>query len=215
MSKINLLPWRLEKRVKLQRRFITLLVATALLSAAAVAGVYFYYQNAIEFQSQRNQYLQQQMAELDKKILEIKELDAIKAAVITRIQVIEQLQLQRPQIVHLFDEWLDTLPQGVYLTGIEQLGPAPPKVGEPPALEGRGVARIKGSAQSNGRVSSYMNELDASEWLDNPNLVIIQTKDAENGTRSSEFTLTVQQQNPLLDKLRQQRANQSAKGGGL
>ena len=175
MPGINLLPWRTEQRARLQKRFLTTLAATAILSAGAVAGVYYYYQSAIEYQAQRNSYLQAQAVALDKKIVEIKDLESIKAAVIQRIEVIEQLQLKRPQIVHLFDEWLDTLPQGIYLTGIEQLGKAPPKVGEVAGMESDGVARLQGSAQSNGRVSAYMKQLDESEWLDNPQLVIIQT----------------------------------------
>ncbi len=214
MSRINLLPWRARRREKRQKHFLATLVATALISAAAVGSVYFYFQNAIEFQVERNNYLRQETAALDIKIEEIKELDAIKAAVIQRIQIIEQLQLLRPQIVHLFDEWLDTLPEGVYLTGIEQLGPAPPKVGDPPTLTSNGIARIRGTAQSNGRVSTYMNQLDASEWLADPQLVIIQTKEADNGTRASQFTLTVQQRNPLLDKLRAQRIKGTPAGDG-
>ena len=212
MPGINLLPWRAEQRARLQKRFVTALVASAVLSVAAVAAVYFYYQSAIEFQRERNLYLQQQTAALDVKIVEIKDLEAIKAAVIQRIQVIEQLQLKRPQIVHLFDEWLDTLPQGIFLTGIEQLGKAPPKVGEPPGAEPNGIARLRGSAQSNGRVSTYMRQLDESDWLANPQLVIIQTKDAENGTRSSEFTLTVEQRNPLLEEVRERRSDEQAEG---
>ena len=196
MSKINLLPWRAERRALRQRRFLLSLALVVVMAAAAVYAVYAYYQSAIDFQRQRNAFLQSSIKALDIKIAEIKELDAIKESVINRIQVIERLQQQRPQIVNLFDEWLDTLPEGVYLTEIEQRADGP--------------TQIKGQAQSNGRVSDYMSQLAASVWLSQPRLIIIKTADSPNGTRTSEFALTVKEENPLLDKLKKEQEDAEA-----
>ena len=184
MAHINLLPWRAERRAALQKRFLTTLGVVAVGTAAVMFGVYYHYDNAVAYQRERNAFLEAEIKALDAQIEEIKELEDIKSAVLNRIQIIERLQQQRPQIVHLFDEWVDTLPEGVYLQSIEQVG--------------ENNTRIKGNAQSNARVSSYMRNLDNSEWLDDPRLVIIRTKDAENGTRNSEFTLLVDETNPLL-----------------
>ena len=171
-----------------------------MISAAAVAAVYYSYEANIDYQRQRNAFLEDEIRLLDKKIVEIKELESIRDAVINRIQIIDQLQLQRPQIVHLFDEWVDTLPEGAYLLAIEQI------------LDK--TTRIQGSAQSNARVSTYMRNLDNSEWLDDPELVIIQTKDSPNGTRSSEFTLIVHETNPLLPKPEDGSGDMATEGDG-
>ena len=123
---------------------------------------------AIDSQNERNQYLKTEIANLDKQIAEILDLEQRKQRLESRIQVIEQLERSRPEIVHVFDQIVRTLPDGVYLTGIKQTNRR---------------LTLKGVAQSSTRVASYMRNLDASEWLTDPSLDILETKgNADGGT---------------------------------
>ena len=159
MAKVNLLPWRAERRRARQREFYSMLGATAI--AAVVLGllVSFYYGEQVEGQKRRNDYLVQKIADLDKKIDEIKALDQEKDRLLRRKAVIEQLQANRSQMVHLFDELVRTIPDGVRLSSVKQNG-------DQLELEGR--------SQSNARVSAYMRNIEASGWMTNPDLSIIE-----------------------------------------
>src|SRR5690606_19346071 len=117
----------------------------------------------------------------DKQIAEILTLEQEKKRLESRIQVIEQLERSRPEIVHVFDQLVRTLPEGVYLTGIKQTDRR---------------LTLRGVAQSSTRVASYMRNIDASEWLKDPALTILETKGAADG--GSEFSLTAAQENPQL-----------------
>jgi type IV pilus assembly protein PilN len=161
MAGLNLLPWREKAREEKKKQFFALVGGSAALAAAAVFGAHQYMQYAIEHQEQRNQYLTTQIAELDKQIKEIEQLDATRQALLDRMQVIEDLQSTRPAIVHLFDEMVNALPKGMYLLHLKQ--------------EGTKV-QLEGKAESYARVSSYMNRLDDSPWLSSSNLNIISTK---------------------------------------
>lgn len=161
MAGLNLLPWREKAREEKKKQFFTLVGGSAALAAAAVFGAYQYMQYAIEHQEQRNQYLTTQIAELDKQIKEIEQLDATRQALLDRMQVIEDLQSTRPAIVHLFDEMVNALPKGMYLLYLKQDGTK---------------VQLEGKAESYARVSSYMNRLDASPWLSSSNLNVISTK---------------------------------------
>ena len=158
-------------------------VAIALM-AGVVAGVQWHFQQRIDFQNERNAFLEQQIAALDKKIKEIQELDREKARLLARMRIIQQLQSSRPEIVHLVDSIVKTLPEGVFYTRIKQTARA---------------FSLQGVAQSNARVSSLMRQLEASEWFENPNLVEIKAvpQPAKAGTSSdirlSNFNLTVNQ----------------------
>jgi type IV pilus assembly protein PilN len=147
-------------------------VAVALL----ILGVtYLTMKNAIDLQNDRNAYLKQQIADVDQKIKEIQELEKVKNNLLARMRVIEELQASRSATVHFFDELVNTLPEGVTLTSIKQSG---------------ALVTIEGAAESNGRVSTYMKNLEASAWFDDPKLVVIKT--SETGTaRRSDFTLQV------------------------
>ncbi len=161
MAGLNLLPWREKAREEKKKQFFTLVGGSAALAAAAVFGAHQYMQYAIEYQEQRNQYLTTQIAELDKQIKEIEQLDATRQALLDRMQVIEDLQSTRPAIVHLFDEMVNALPKGMYLLYLKQDGTK---------------VQLEGKAESYARVSSYMNRLDASPWLSSSNLNVISTK---------------------------------------
>ncbi|MES9833562.1 MAG: PilN domain-containing protein [Candidatus Thiodiazotropha sp. LLP2] len=177
MARINLLPWREAERKERQKEFGMMVLAGALLSAFAVYGVHSIIQSQIEAQNQRNNYLKQEIKTVEKQISEIRDLDKTKQNLLARMNIIQELQSSRPQIVHLFDEVVTTLPDGVYLDEIEQSG---------------NKVAFKGQAQSNARVSSMMRNIDSSEWLDNPTLDFIESKE-KTGTGYSNFKLTVKQ----------------------
>jgi type IV pilus assembly protein PilN len=183
MPRINLLPWREAER-KRKRQEFGAAFALALVVAAVIAfGVRMQMQSTIDEQHARNQYLKDEIASLDKQITEILDLEQKKARLLARMQVIEQLERSRPEIVHVFDQIVKTTPDGIHLTSIKQTNRR---------------LQIKGVAQSSTRVASYMRNLDASEWLADPSLDILQTKGA--GDAGSEFTLQASQENPLLPK---------------
>ena len=184
MARINLLPWRAERRKLRQKEFITMLG----LSAAAGVVLWFlintYYNNQISGQNERNAYLQDQIAQVDKQITEIDQLDKKKSKLLARKEVIEQLQANRSQMVHLFDSLVRTIPDGVILTSIKQEG-------DKLTLEGR--------SQSNARVSTYMRNLEGSGWMSKPDLSIIEAK-AGDPALPYTFTLTVMLANPNAPK---------------
>lgn len=161
MAKINLLPWRAERRKQRQKQFYTLLGTVAIAAILAVFGVKMYYDSLIQAQQARNSYLQSEIKQVDEKIKEIEELDRKRADLLQRKQVIEQLQASRSQMVHLFDELVRTIPEGVRLTSIKQAG---------------SLLTLEGVTQSNARVSSYIRALEGSGWMSNPDLSIIEAK---------------------------------------
>ncbi len=177
MAKINLLPWREAQRKEKQQEFFMMLGAGAVLAAIVVIVVHVYNSQLIEAQEARNQFLEDQIAVLDKKIEQIKELEDEKEKLLARMRAIEQLQGNRPLIVRFFDELVRSLPEGVSVADVSQKGK---------------VITIKGEAQSNARVSSFMRNLESSEWLALPRLDIIQVKDG-NDVRISGFTLRFDQ----------------------
>lgn len=160
MPRINLLPWREEQRKQRQKQFGIALAAAVLLGGLVIWLGNVTYQSRIDNQQARNQRLESEIAELNKAIEEIDGLERQKERLLARMEIIEQLQRSRPEIVHLFDELVRTLPEGVYLTGIKQ--------------NGREV-EITGTAQSSTRVSAFMRNIDASEWLEDPDLDQIRT----------------------------------------
>ena len=175
MTKINLLDWRNARRQQRKQQFMLLLGLTFLASAAVVLITYLGMDAAISHQQERNKILQTEITALDKQIKEIQELQRVKANLLERMRVIEQLQQSRSATVHFFDEIINTLPDGVYLTGIKQSG---------------ADVTLDGIAESNGRISAYMKNLDASPWFKDPKLVVIRTSD-KNHLRNSEFQLKV------------------------
>ena len=158
MPKINLLPWREELRKRRNKDFgVTAFIVAALMVGVAY-GVHWHFQQRIDFQKERNTFLEMQIASLNKKIKEIEDLDREKARLLARMRIIQQLQSSRPEIVHVVDSIVTSLPDGVFYTKIEQ--------------KGRAIT-MTGIAQSNARVSSLMRQLESSEWFENPNLVEI------------------------------------------
>jgi len=173
MAHINLLPWRDELRKKKQQQFAVVGAGTAILGALLVLLAHMQMEGLIETQNQRNQLLDKEIAELDTKISKIKDMEKTKNALLARMDIIQQLQRSRPQSVHLMDQLVYTLPDGVYLKKIAQQDLA---------------LTLSGVAQSNARVSAYMRNIDGSQWMAKPKLDVIETKDSER-RRSAEFTL--------------------------
>ena len=183
MAHINLLPWREEQRQEQTRQFATITGLSLLLTAALVFLVHVTVDNQINHQKFRNKMLQDEIATLDQALTEIAELEKTKEELLSRMDVIQSLQQRRPQIVHLFDDFVRTVPEGIFLKTIKQ--------------EAEHLT-IKGVAESNGRVSAYMRNIDASAWMSTPKLRVIETK---KGTlRSSDFTLVTSQSLPPVNK---------------
>ena len=177
MAHINLLPWREELRKERKVRFFTVSGIAAVIAAGVVVVVHLFFVQLIAYQNDRNQFLEGQIKLLDKKIKEIKNLEKERERLLARMRGIEQLQTSRPIIVHIFDEFVQTLPDGVFLTEISQKGKS---------------FTVKGVAQSNARVSNFMRNLDASKWLTGAHLEVIETKQMDK-RRLADFTLTVQE----------------------
>ena len=172
MPRINLLPWRQQERAKRQKEFGLAAIGAVVAAAAVMLFTIWGFDWAIERQRERNELLKREIAELDKQIAEILGLEAQKSRLVARMDIIQRLQRSRPEIVHVVDQLARTLPDGVYLTSVKQ---------NDMRLE------LKGIAQSSTRVSTLMRNIEASPWLTNPELQVVET--AKGGGAGSEFTL--------------------------
>lgn len=183
MARINLLPWRTERRKQRQKEFLSLLGATAVVALLIAFGVVQYFDALIAHQNRRNEYLTNEITALEAKLVEIAELEKKRAHLLQRKQVIEQLQADRSQMVHLFDQLVRTIPEGVKLGAIRQAG---------------AQLTLEGRAQSQARVSSYMRALADSGWMTNPDLSIIQAEDSDRSL-PHKFTLQVTLSKPKTE----------------
>lgn len=174
-TRINLLPWREIRRQEQDRQLLSASIGAWLLMGLVVFYAMYYMNGLIEYQNRRNDYLRTEIAKLDKKIEEINKLKDRKQALIARMEIIQQLQQDRTQIVHVFDDLVRKLPKGVYLTGL--------------AKKNKQIT-LRGTAQSNARVSHLMNNLDSSDWFTNPDLDIVNAQQ-QGGERVSQFTLRI------------------------
>ena len=184
MARINLLPWRAERRKLRQKDFLGMLGLAVAAGVLASFLVVSWYNSRIGNQNARNEYLKGEIAKVDVQIKEIEELDKKKGKLLARKEVIEQLQANRSQMVHLFDSLVRTIPDGVSLTSIKQEGD---------------ILTLGGRSQSNARVSTYMRNLESSGWMTNPDLNIIEAK-AGNPGLPYEFNLKVKLANPNAPK---------------
>jgi type IV pilus assembly protein PilN len=176
MPRINLLPWREGERKERKLAFLVALGVAALAAGVASFAAYLLYGSMIESQERRNLQLRAEIKTLDKQIEEINNLEVAKQKFIARMEIIEKLQRSRPEIVHVFDEIVRTLPEGVYLTGVKQTDKR---------------LKFDGVAQSSTRVASFMRNIDGSQWLRNPELEMVQT--TKTSGPGSSFTLTADQ----------------------
>ena len=178
MPRINLLPWREQQRRERKLAFLVALGGAAIAALITAGAVYLLVSSMINSQDQRNEMLQSHIAVLDREIVQIKGLEDEKRNFISRMQVIEQLQRSRPEVVHLFDQIVKIMPDGVYLTSLQQTGDK---------------LRLEGVAQSSTRVSTLMRNIAASSWLKDPALEVIQTNSGSPGDR---FVLDAEQSTP-------------------
>ncbi len=190
MVRLNLLPWRETRRQHQKRLFVIHGTIALLVTLGAAIASYIVIDGLILYQESRNDFLVAEIAKLDSKINEIKEVEKKKADLLARMDIIQELQYIRPEVVHLFDEIVTAIPDGVFLTGIKQ--------------SGRNVV-LEGRAQSYGRISDLMSNIKASAWITNPTLTII--KDQDKSDRGlSQFELQFQQQRPPAPKPEEDKA---------
>ncbi|MCH9695116.1 MAG: PilN domain-containing protein [Gammaproteobacteria bacterium] len=177
MPSINLLPWREAERKQRQRDFGVAMGGAVVAGIAVVVLTVLAYSQMISGQEARNDRLEAEIAELEKSITEIDGLERQKERLLARMEIIEQLQKSRPEIVHLFDELVRQLPEGVYLTSMKQTGSR---------------VEIRGVAQSSTRVSALMRQIDSSEWLTDPEVERVETTQAGT-SRQSQFVVYAKQ----------------------
>ena len=171
MPRINLLPWRAEERKEKKLAFVVAILGATVASLVAAFGVYMMLEAMIDGQHQRNARLRDEIKLLDKQIEEINSLESAKQKFIARMEIIEKLQRSRPEIVHVFDEIVKQLPDGVYLTSVKQT---------------EKQLKFEGVAQSSTRVSTFMRNIDGSEWLQKPS----PSKGCSSLSSSSTISLT-------------------------
>lgn len=176
-TRINLLPWREMQRKEQDRQLLTIAVGAWILMGVVIFYAHVHVTALIENQNKRNEFLNQEIAKVEKEIKEIAELKKKRADLIARMNVIYQLQGDRAKVVHLFDELARKLPDGVYLASLSHSG---------------GNIALKGVAQSNARVSALMRNLAASDWFAEPELEVITVR-AKGSERVSDFSLRVKQ----------------------
>ncbi|MBA1279772.1 MULTISPECIES: type 4a pilus biogenesis protein PilN [Pseudomonadaceae] len=181
MARINLLPWREQLREERKQRFLVSLAGVAILAAGLLFLADQYLNHAIERQNARNDFVRKEIAVLDARIAEIKELRERRQQLLERMKIIQDLQGNRPIIGRVFDQLVRTLPDGVYFTELK--------------MTGKNIA-IVGGAESNNRVSNLMRNLDGSEWLEAPNLNEVKAVTAGAVDQENMFQLTVQQTQP-------------------
>ena len=183
MTRINLLPWRETHRVEKNKEFYVVLGFCMALAAGVGFAGYKFAEDKVNFQNTRNDRLNTEIAQLQEELKEIKELEETKNNLLARMEIIQQLQGQRPQIVHTFHEIATRLPDGIFLTAMKQ------QSGEQLVLEGR--------AESNARVSALMRRMDRSEYFTKPRLEVIES---DKNDRISTFKLSVVQRKPKTDQ---------------
>ena len=183
MAKINLLPWREERRKRRQKDFLNALVLSALVGILILGLIHTYIDGLKAHQEQRNEILQNEIELLDKKIVDIKDIEEKKKKLLAKIDLIQKLQESRPEVVHMFEEIPKTTPDGIFLTKFTQTG-----------ME----LLFEGKSQSNARVSAFMRAIEASPWLQQPILTVIQSPEKSSLNKAdteelSDFKLQAKQ----------------------
>lgn len=197
MPRINLRPWREERRQERQKQFIVVAVTVAVVSVVVALGTYQFFESLIKTQNKRNAFITQEMQKFDQQIDEIQKLQKKKADLLERMRVIQNLQGNRPIIVQMFDQLVKTLPEGLFYTKIERKAD---------------VLTIVGVAESNNRVSNLMRNLNNSDWFKDPNLVGVSASPEFDG-EGVKFDLTVKLTTP--EDKRKSAALEAQEGGSL
>ncbi|MDH5446817.1 MAG: PilN domain-containing protein [Gammaproteobacteria bacterium] len=188
MAKINLLPWRQERRAEQQKQLLSITGLSVVLIVLVIVAVHLEISRQINSQGKRNNYIKNEIAEVGKQLTEIHNLEKSKRQLLDRMKIIQQLQQNRPEVVHLFDEVARKIPEGVFLLSLSQNGKN---------------LKIEGMAQSNARVSDFMRNISSSEWLSNPRLDVIEAgknKNAIDGNRKFVLHAMQTKHNPKKSK---------------
>ncbi len=183
MATINLLPWREELRKEQTNQFLVMMGIAVALTIAIIVVIHINMARLIDHQNSRNKILDDEIKRLNIELTKIKGLEETKAKLLSHMEIIQSLQQKRPQIVHLFDEVVRTIPEGLHITELKQSG---------------NTITIQGIAESNGRVSAYMRNIDNSDWMTKPRLQVIESTRKDG--RGSMFKLTAQQSEPTKDE---------------
>ncbi len=193
MAKINLLPWREELRKQRQQEFLMAMGGSVLLTCVLFGLVYLHIEGMKEYQQKRNEMVQHEIDEVEKKIKEIKDIENKKEALNKKIDLIKDLQASRPKIVHVFDELRRITPVGVHLLSVDQKN---------------GDITITGKAETNAKVSDYMKAVEVSKWLTAPNLKFVKGFGLQEVKgQLKEFTLQVKQ---VEEKKEEKKADKAA-----
>ena len=182
MAQINLLPWREELRKEQTNQLLVMTGLSLFFTAAVIALIHMNVAGMIDHQVKRNNILKEEIKRLDIELRKIQGLEETKAKLLSRMEIIQSLQQKRPQIVHRFDEVVHTVPEGLHINELKQSGSS---------------ITIEGLAESNGRVSAYMRNIDYSEWMTKPRLQVIESTRKDG--RGSKFILVAQQSAPKTD----------------
>jgi type IV pilus assembly protein PilN len=181
MAKINLLPWRQAYREEKKREFVTILLGVVILSALCAYVWVVSVESSIENQNSRNKLLEDEIAKLELQVKEIAEIKKVRADLLARIKVIQDLEGTRPVIVRYFDDFVRTIPDGVFITSMERKGD---------------LIMLEGVAESYNRISSFVRNLDESEWFADTKLSSVKAASGE-GEQANSFQLTVSTSAPL------------------
>jgi type IV pilus assembly protein PilN len=182
-TKINLLPWRETYRKEKNGEFFVVLGLCAAIAAGVGFGGFKFAEDKVNFQKKRNQRLNQEIAMLQEELEEIKNLEETKNNLLARMEIINELQGQRPQIVHTFHEIATRIPDGVFMTSMKQTA--------------NDIMELEGNAESNARVSALMRTMDRSEYFAEPRLDVIESNQTEG---ISSFKVTIKQIAPNAEK---------------
>ncbi len=174
MAQINLLPWRDERRQELKQEFVAILGLMVGLGAVLVFLADLVLSGQIDNQRSRNAYLERNIEVLDREVAEIQDLQRKRTQLLDRMQVIQELQGNRPVIVRILDQVVRTVPDGIFYTSLQAAG---------------NVISIEGISESNNRVSSLMRRLDSSAWFSNPNLTGV-SAEPNFGTQANKFQMS-------------------------
>jgi type IV pilus assembly protein PilN len=185
MTKINLLPWREVRRKQKQKDFINSMELSALLGILVVGLIHTSISGLKVYQEQRNELLKNEILVLDKKIIEVKDIEEKKKQLQAKINLIQQLQESRPEAVHLIDEIPKLTPEGIFLTKFTQAG---------------SELTFEGKSESNGRISAFMKAIDKSLWLKKPTLAVIKSSDKSSANKSDTQPLSDFKLNALQGK---------------
>lgn len=188
MAQINLLPWRDKLRKEKQKQFLILLVMMASITALTMFAVHVFQEDRISYQEKRIAYIGGQIKHLDRKIREIRIIEFTRRNLEKRIKKVRDLERNRAEVVHLFHELVERIPQAVYLTNIHQ---------------SKRKIVLKGVAQDNKNVSDYIRKLEQSIWLDSLDIGIVTHRHSKSGSsRLSHFTITAKQKQPDVLKIK-------------